>query len=239
MSEELQAIQTQLPTALSKCLDNWTGGALTVKDTLKATSIRRLKNIHGQKLILMSICGVLMEGLKQFNVHVTMDNDQVKFFGAGFMAKYEEESVADLAVCLTEMAFGTYGKIEYSIDGPKIMDCFKQHLESKAQAREQRNLEYKKQQSKPLGKLDEVGKRTLDAIRSRLSEEDNKARQERNKGKVVQEESLEDWFQGVKDNIEDFEPKQIELLINKLEGLSVNSDTYRSEINYLRKQLVK
>mgnify|MGYP006908278177 FL=1 len=102
-----------------------------------------IKALGPEEVILVAL-DELRKGVNAFNVKQNMNEDQIEMFIGDFLEDYKHESIADLKICLKNARAGKYGSHYNSIDQLTVMGWFKQYLEEKAIAREQRHKNQEK-----------------------------------------------------------------------------------------------
>ena len=84
------------------------------------------------------MCALVVAKMELFPERLRMNQTQIKFFVETFVADFKNESVADLSVCLTNVAKGVHGEIKFEITPSRVREWFTRHLDDKALAREQK-----------------------------------------------------------------------------------------------------
>lgn len=141
MDKIIKTESTEITTTsqyLKRCIESWVGNKLTVSDCLTATHISKLTRNHGSDTIENLVCALVVAKMELFPERFRMNQTQIKFFVETFVADFKNESVADLSVCLTNVAKGVHGEIKFEITPSRVREWFTRHLDDKALAREQK-----------------------------------------------------------------------------------------------------
>lgn len=110
-----------------------------MNDCLTATHISKLTRNHGSDTIENLVCALVVAKMELFPERLRMNQTQIKFFVETFVADFKNESVADLSVCLTNVAKGVHGEIKFEITPSRVREWFTRHLDDKSSARETRH----------------------------------------------------------------------------------------------------
>lgn len=123
---------------LEVCAKSWGGNKLTLSDCLNDVHMVHIGRKYGVETLENMICAVLVTKMELFPTRFRMNETQIRFFVETFIEDFKNESVADLSVCLTNVAKGVHGEIKFEITPSRVREWFTRHLDDKALAREQK-----------------------------------------------------------------------------------------------------
>lgn len=161
---------------------------------------------HGYGAVF-TICIALMEKtVESFNIKRNMTESQIETFVEDFLDRYKYESVEDLNIFLRKVRTGGFGQIYESLDGAKLFDWFKEHLEEKAVVRERAHV---KSRDSQMNAMHMIPKETLSKVRKSIQLPQGKPigdKPERVSDESVQAEII--------DNLPNYSVKQLDAFIN-------------------------
>ena len=98
--------------------------------------MNKLVKQFGELNIEMSVFAIVAEYMDNFNVKMSMTDNQIQFFSEQFVELYGNESIDDLILCLKSAAGGRFGEIYSAIDPPVLFKWFRMHIDLKYQEKE-------------------------------------------------------------------------------------------------------
>ena len=166
-----------MPTDLGTLIVRKSESRIKIVDCIEADSMKKLVKQFGELNIEMSVFAIVAEYMENFNVKMSMSDNQIQFFSEAFVEDFGHESIEDLIVCLKSAAGGKFGEIYNAIDPPTLFKWFRMHLDNKYQQKEnllqrKKNANLQQQEQNTINK--ELNKTYCKQIREELAEKKEK-----------------------------------------------------------------
>ena len=128
---EEEFVQTFTPSNMLTTFSNVTSIQVAVKSDSNGLSY--YKNKFGQDKVLAMIETHLLALCLSLNVHEKLNEMQVKEIALEIISNYWQISLVEIFYVLKRAKKGQYGKIDYAINMPQVLDWFEQYTEERAQ----------------------------------------------------------------------------------------------------------